>query len=100
MRVDADLDLLDPKLAHAAGLSFADHHAVRLYFDIEKALPRMLNNVEKIAAHQYFAATQREEENAGICKLIKNVLNLGSGHLPKIVMIQVTVDAAFVASVS
>src|ERR1700731_1112456 len=98
--VQAYLDLLDSQFANAPGLRFADHRAIGFHFDVEQQAARVFHDVEEIAAHEDFTTTERQEENSGIGKLIEDVFDFGRGHLAVIVVIEVAVDAAFVAPIS
>ena len=58
-----------------------------------------LEDVKEVHAHQDLAAAQGEEEDAGLGQLVDHVEHLRRGHLPVIVVVEVTVYAALVAAV-
>ena len=62
--------------------------------------PGVFQKLEKVFAQENLAAAQGEDENAGIGHLFEQMLDLGRGHLPVIVMIEIAVHAALVAAVS
>ena len=59
----------------------------------------MFDEIKKIAAHEDFAAAESDRENAYVREFLQQILYLCGGHLAVIVVVQVTVDAAFVAAV-
>src|SRR5580692_2220527 len=100
MRVDADLHLLHAQLSNALSFRLANHHAVGFQFDVKQQTPRVFDDFEEIAAHQHFSAAKRKKEDSSIRKLVENVQNLGRGHLAVIVMIEIAMNAPFIATVS
>src|SRR5271170_4761891 len=99
VRVDADLHLLDAQFANAPGFRLADHNAIGLDLDVEQQPARMFHDFEEVAAHEHFAAAKSEEEDSSIRELVQNTCDLGSRHLAVIVVIQIAVDAALVATI-
>jgi hypothetical protein len=76
----------------------ADHHTIRFDLDVEKQAARVFYEFEKIAAHEDFAAAEGEKENSGLGKLIEHAFDFGGGHLAMVVVIQIAMHAALVAS--
>src|SRR5208282_2327714 len=70
-----------------------------LELDAEGKRARILQNLEKILAHENLAAAQSQDENAGVGHLLEQVLDFDSGHLPVVVVIKVAVNALLVAAV-
>ena len=59
----------------------------------------VLEQFEEILAQENFAAAQGQDEDAGLGHLVEQVLDFGGGHLAVIVVIEIAMDAAFVAAV-
>src|ERR1700693_913497 len=99
MRVDTDLHLLDAELTKSSGFLLADHHSVGLDFHVEQQLPSSFDDFKKIPAHENFPATEGEEEYAGVGELGKHVGDLRRRHLAMVIMIEVAMHAALIATV-
>ncbi len=89
---------------HAQGLDairflFPYQNSVGLQFYTERPQARVFQNFKKIPPHHNFAAADCQVEDAGLRHLVEQVLDFRSGHLAVIVVIQVTVDASFVAPI-
>jgi hypothetical protein len=101
MRINADLDRFHADVSNLRCLPFANHDCVGLELHTELPLePRILENLEKIFAKEYFPSAQGEDKDAGIRHLVQQMLDLRSGHLAMIVVIEITMNAALVAAVS
>src|SRR5579884_3010012 len=60
---------------------------------------RVLQDCEKVATHQHLAPAESQEENTSIGDLIEHVADLGGGHFAMIVVIEITVNTAFVTTI-
>ena len=76
-----------------------NHYAIGLDLNVEKQAPGILHDFQEILAHEDLAATENEEKHAGFGELIEHVLDLGRGHLAFVVVIEIAMNAAFVAAV-
>ena len=99
MRVDADLNLLHAETAKLRRFFLSNHHAVRFYFDIEQELSRPFYDGEKVPAHENFSAADRQKKYAGIGQLIEQFENFSRRHFAMVIMVEITMHAALVASV-
>src|SRR5262245_14865966 len=100
MRVDADLNRFHPNVPDSRRLALANHDGVGLELHAELPLdPRILKNLEEVLADKDLATAQCQYEYASICHLVEQSFDLGGVHLAMIVMIEVTVDAPFIASI-
>src|SRR5882762_11369751 len=100
MRVDADLDGVHPESADALRFGFADHDGVGLDLDVELQEARVFENFKKVAAEEYFTSAESEKKDAGFGQLIKHTFDFGGRHLAMIFVIEITVHAALVATIS
>src|SRR5208283_5764799 len=98
VRIQTDLHLLDTELSDSRSFFGPDHHSVGLQLHIEAKRPRILENLKAIPAHERLAATDAQEECAGVGKLAEDVLDLIGGHLALIVVIEIAVNALFIAA--
>src|SRR5258707_5709719 len=100
MRINADLNRFHAQSAKPLCFLGANHDTIGLEFDAEGAQSRVLQDLEKIPAHQDLAATEGEIEDTGIGHLIEKVLDFRCGHLAVIVVVKVAMNASFVAAIS
>src|SRR5215831_12351944 len=99
MRVQADLDGVDPERAQALRLFFVDHHRIGLDLDVEKQPPCVLQQLEEVAADEDFTSADRQEEDARLGELVQDALDFLGRHLAMIFVIEITVHAALIAAV-
>src|SRR6266481_6253950 len=99
VRVNTDLHRLHAKNFDAVSFFFPYQHTVGLELDAESPLASMLQNLEEIAPHQYFAAADCEIEDPGICHLVEKVFDFGGAHLAVVVMIQIAMDTTLIAPI-
>jgi hypothetical protein len=98
--VNADLDRIYAQLSNTARLFFVDHDRICFDLHVEHQATRILDDLKKIAAHEDFAATESQEENAGLGQLIKHPFDFERGHLAVVIVIEVAVHAALVTAIS
>ena len=99
MRVDTDLHLVYSQFRHASRFWFPDHDGVGLDPYAEHQLACVLEQFEKITAHQDLAAAEGQEKCSRVREFFQHTLNLARGHLPVIVMVQIAVNTALIAAV-
>ena len=59
----------------------------------------MFNNFEEVFAQEDLPATEGQDEHSRIRHLVQQRLDLRSSHLPMIVVIEVTMHAALIATI-
>src|SRR5215470_16102844 len=94
MRVHADLYRVDSERSQALRFRRTDHYPVGLDLYVEQKLASVGHQFQEIAAQKNLAAAEGHNEHARFSQLIEDVLELGSGHLAVIVMIEITMRAA------
>jgi hypothetical protein len=100
MRVNADLNRVNAERADAFGFAFANQNGIGFELDAEGQPAGVLEKFKKILAQHDFAAAERKNENASGSKFVEEAFDLGRGHLAVVIVVEVTVDAAFIAAVS
>src|ERR1035441_10932000 len=99
MRVDADLNRVYAQFADSPRFLFVDHHRVGLDLNGEHEPPGVFDKLKEVAAQEDLAAAESEKENACLGQLIEHVLDLGGRHLAVVVVIEITMHAALVATI-
>src|SRR5580692_12916628 len=99
MGVDAHLNRFHSQRADTLCLPLTNHDGIRLELDAERQFAGILQNLKEILAQQDFATTQSEEKDSCTGKLFEEILDLHRGHLAVIFVIEVAVNAPFIAAV-
>ena len=100
VRVNTDLDLFHSQPSQFARFPFANHHRVRFDLNVEKQLPRVSHQLQKITSQKNFPSAKSQKEGSCRRQLIEDALDFPGRHLPMILMIEITMPAALVAAVS
>src|SRR5437870_10138368 len=96
MRVNADLNLLNPQPQQTFSFRLANHDAISLESHVEKQAPGILQDLKEITTHEYFPTAERKKQRARLGQLIQYILNFGNSHLAEIIVLQIAVNATFV----
>src|ERR1700749_1829848 len=99
MRIDTDLHLFDVEFTQPSRFLFANQDCVGFQFYVEAKGAGVLDDLENIRTDKRFAAADREEENAGGCKLIERGKYLGGGHFAVAVVFEIAMFAALVTAI-
>src|SRR5215831_2312329 len=100
MRVNADLNRFHTNVPDPRRLALANHDRVGLELHAELPLnPRVFENLEEILAEKNLAPTQAKNEDACICHLIQQMLDLRSCHLAMILMVEITMHTPLIAPI-
>jgi hypothetical protein len=59
----------------------------------------MFQDFEEVLAQKNLAAAQSQNKNTGIGHLREQAFDFGSGHLPVVVVVEIAMNALFVAAV-
>src|SRR5260370_32532966 len=74
--------------------------ALGVVLQIERRGGGLFKNSKKARPHNHSPATEGKEKSACLRQLIQHVFDLGGAHFAVIVVIQIAVNATFVATVS
>jgi hypothetical protein len=99
MRINADLNGFDSKIAKARRLRFADQNCIRLELDAKGESACVFKNLKEVFTQKNLATAESQNEDAGFGHLAEQMLDFGCSHLTVIVVIEITVDALLVAAV-
>jgi hypothetical protein len=99
MRIDADLNIFDAEVAKPPGFRLTNHGSVRLHFYVEQQAARVCHKFKEVTPKEDFASAEGEEKDTSVRELIKNRFDLRGRHLAMIVMIEIAVNAAFIAAI-
>src|SRR6266851_987071 len=100
MGINADLHAVEIKLAQRGRFGFTNQDGVGLELDVEAKVAGAAEDREAILAQERLAAADRQLKNPRLSHLAEQAIDLYKTHLARIVVIEVTVHAALVASVS
>src|SRR5579871_1738792 len=100
MRVNADLDRLNPDFSEPCSLPLANHDRVRLELYTKLLLQAgILEDLEEVFSQKDFAAAEGQNEDSGVCQFIQQMLDLYCRHLTMVVMIEIAMHTAFIATI-
>src|SRR5580700_5929274 len=97
--VNADLNLSDAQFAEFPRAFRVNQKRVGFQADIEMKRASEFQQLKKVCTQKDFAAAEGEKQCAGLRQLLQHILDFLRLHLAVIFMIQIAVDAPFVATV-